>query len=273
MEGSEVFVFLFATVISLICLFGHFITWKPRLFLRDAAGAGLVRLAFLAAIGWIVYVLYHYADPSVVGIYRLFYIVLGFAVLNLFGHGGAGRTGVRYEVDVIERHNAAAGLLIASFILGTGMIFGGSLWGEADPDGEGEGGWWIPMGFFLAGWIGLLIATWLYRKRECRDLPRRMRQIRDPREVLGFALYILSTAWVLTESVAGDFYGWRQGLTALGAIAGMLIAHEIIGLVFGDKEAAKPRAMTFFEVLSYLGMSAAYMLVNRYVLPAWGLYL
>ncbi len=268
---DELFVFIVASIFTLIFFFGHLITSQHPVMVRRSTAEGTIRLAIVFSIGWVVYVLYNHADPSVVGIYRLFYVVLGIAVIQLFGLGGSGFTGMRHGPDVQERDNRAGGLLIAAYVLSTGMIFGGSLWGEADPDGEGEGGWWIPMGFFLAGWISLTIACRLYRIRESGGVIRRIRQVRDPREILGFALYLLSSGWILTDAVAGDFYGWISGLTAVGAIAGMLVIHELAGLVFNRDESAKPRAMTGIEVITYIATSVAFTYINKHLLPSWGL--
>lgn len=270
MDGDEVFILVVAGAVAFFWLLGEVFTPLHRIFFRSAAGAGAVRGAFVVSLVWVAYVLLRHADPSVVGVYRTFYLVLGLAVAAVFGLGGSGRTGVRYRVDVLQRRNLAAGLLIASFVLATGMIFGGSLWGEADPDGEGEGGWWIPLGFFLAGWVSLLMATWLYRIRDTGGVRRRMRQIRNPMEVMGFCLYILSCGWVLTESVAGDFYGWRHGLAAVGAIAAMLITREVLGLVFARRGSPGPGAMRGVEVVFYLLWSVGFSLLSRYALPQWG---
>lgn len=271
MSSDEIVVLVISSLICLFAFFGHLFTSRHKIMVRRSTSEGLVRLSIFLSLGWVVYVLYTYADPSVVGIYRFFYVILGLAVIQMFGLGGAARTGMRHSVDVLERDNRAAGLLIASFVLATGMIFGGSLWGEADPDGEGEGGWWIPMGFFLAGWISLLIATRLYRIRETGGVVRRMRQVRNPQEVLGFSLYILSSGWILMDSVAGDFFGWRSGMITVGAIAGMLIVHELVGLTFNRDESAKPKAMTGIEVILYIGTSVAFTMANKYFLPKWGI--
>ena len=271
MDGDEIFILVMSALVVVAWLFGETFTSMNRLFFRRAAAAGAVRLAYVLSMVWVVYVLLNHADPSVAGVYRTFYFIMGLAVLVVFGLGGASRTGVRYRVDVLQRRNPAAGLLIFSFILATGMIFGGSLWGEADPTGDDEGGWWIPLGFFLAGWVSLLISTWLYRRRDTGGIRRRMRQVRNPWEVVGFSLYMLSCAWILTEAVAGDFYGWWHGLAAVGTIAAMLITRELVGLYFSKGAIPQPQAMRGVEVVFYVLWSAGYSLLSRFVLPEWGL--
>jgi len=273
MSEDEIFILVVAAAVAGVWLCLETFTAKHRLFFRRATGAGLVRLAFLLSMAWTAYVLANHADPSVVGVYRLFYMVLGAAVVAVFGLGASGRTGVRFTVDVLERRNPAAGLLVAAFVLATGLVFGGSVWGEADPDGEGEGGWWIPLGFFLAGWISLVISTALYRRRDTGGQVRRMRQLRNPGEVLAFVLYILSCGWILTEAVSGDFYGWRHGLTAVAAIAAMLMTREIVGLVFARGTPVRPQAMRGVEVGFYIAWSAGFTVLSRYVLPHWGVQL
>ena len=109
-------------------------------------------LGVLLAMVWIAFVIWRHADPSVTGVYVWFYLVMGYAAVKLLGQTTPAAFGARVRVDVGERRNLAAALLVAAFTLATGMIFGGSLWGEADPTGEGEGGWWIPVTFFLLGW-------------------------------------------------------------------------------------------------------------------------
>jgi hypothetical protein len=69
--------------------------------------------------------------------------------------------------------------VIAAFTLATGLIFGGSLWGEADPVGDGEGGWWIPASFFALGWTTLVIAFGLFLRREGGRLAHRLQRERS----------------------------------------------------------------------------------------------
>lgn len=271
MSGDEIMVLVAAGFGAVVLVFRLIFSNKDPLYLRNYAAEGYVRLSILFSICWIIYVLYRHADPSVVGIYRLFYIVLGLGVLQYFGIFGSRVTGMRRNIDVLERNNEAAGMIVGAFTLATGMIVGCSNWGEADPSGDGEGGWWIPMGFFLAAWICLHIAARLYRKRETGGVIRRMRQIRDPQQALGFSLYLLSSGWILAESVAGDFYGWKQGLTAVGAIGGMLIVHEAAALLLNRDAHAKPKSMTAIEVVFYIATSAGYTWANHYFLPKWGI--
>jgi hypothetical protein len=84
----------------------------------------------------------------VTGTYVVFNLVLGYAATKLFGQAGARLFGLRMRVDVLERRNVAAALVIAASTLATGLIFGGNLWGDADPVGDDEGGWWIVGAFF-----------------------------------------------------------------------------------------------------------------------------
>ncbi len=277
-SDGEVFVLLAASVASVIGLIRLNGARMPSMYFRDASGAGLVRLAVLGALGWMVYVLCHHADSSVVGFYRLFYLIQGLAAVLWFGIAGARLAGIRYRVDVMERGNRHAALVVAAMTLATGLIAGGCVWGEADPDGEGEGGWWIPAGFFLAGWCTLAIALRFYAWRDTHGVPRRMRWRHKMGDAQACALYLLSTGWILMRAVSGDFMGWIGGLLDVGAVAGMLAIHEIMGAIAGRGEdphtappAATPRAR-LWEALAYVLWAVGYGLVRRW-LPQWAAFL
>jgi hypothetical protein len=165
-DESEVLVFLLSWVLAAVGAGVNRTGGLHGLYFRDNPGPGVVRLGVLLAMGWIGLVLWLWADPSVTGIYVLFYLVMGYAVVKIFGQTVVGWVGLRTRVDVGERRNLPAALVVAAFILATGLIFGGSLWGEADPVGDDEGGWWIPLTFFLLGWSALLMAFALFLRRE-----------------------------------------------------------------------------------------------------------
>ncbi len=230
MDESEVFILIVAGMITVGAWIGTMQAAMHSLFFRGNPGPGLVRAAVMASLFWIWLVCLIWADDSVRGIYVLFYLALGYAAVKLFGHVGSRLTGIRYRVDVLERRNPTAGLVVAAFVLATGLIFGGSLWGDADPVGDDEGGWWIVWGFFLMGWFALVLAFRIWLRRERSRFPGTagsLRRARDPEEGNAAALFLLAAAIPLTDAVSGDFWGWRHGLLTFGVLAGLLLAHEI----------------------------------------------
>lgn len=226
MDDLEIFAFLVCIVLVLVGLGVNRLNALHGLYFRRNPAPGIVRLSVILAMGWIFWVLLYRADPSVTAIYVLFYMVMGYAVVKLLGQKWASLYGARGRVDVVERRSVPAALLVGSFTLATGLIFGGSLWGEADPVGDDEGGFWIPGAFFLAGWICLLIAFRLFRRREGRNFAQRLHRERSLPDMWAASLFLLAAGVTLADAVAGDFWGWRHGLLTFGVLAGLLLAHE-----------------------------------------------
>ncbi|OGV69876.1 MAG: hypothetical protein A3K19_19210 [Lentisphaerae bacterium RIFOXYB12_FULL_65_16] len=254
MSDDEVFVMFASGAVAITGFVMNFTRLLRPQARRDNPGLGLVRLAVLLGLGWIVFVLATYADPSIKGIYNYFYLLMGLAAILMFGETGARMYGVNVRIDVGERRNWAAAVFLAAFMLGTGLIFGGSLWGEADPTGGGdEGGWWIPLGFFLLGWGVMVIGLALYCWREPGRFRQAIRQDRDVGAVWGAASYTLSTAILMTDAVSGDFFGWGAGLKDVGIAAGMLFAHELLRLPVGVSDANRKRR--WIETVVYFGLA------------------
>ncbi len=204
------------------------------LYLRGNPGPGILRLGVLLAMAWIGLVLWRFADPSVTGIYVVFYLVMGYAVVKLFGQLIPSVLGARIRVDVVERRNVPAAILLGGFTVATGLIFGGSLWGEAVPVGDGEGGWWIPLTFFLLGWSVLLGAFALFLQREPGRLAHRIQRERNLEDARAAAAFLLAAGVALTDAVSGDFWGWEHGLLTFGVLAALVLAHELFsGMVHG----------------------------------------
>jgi hypothetical protein len=224
---DEVLVMLVSSVVAVVAGSATRPDKLHRLYLRGNPGPGIVRLGVLLSVAWIGFVLWRYADPSVTGIYVVFYLVMGYAVVKLFGQVGASMFGARSRVDVIERRNVPAALVVAAFTLATGLIFGGSLWGEADPVGDGEGGWWIPASFFALGWTTLVIAFRLFLRREGGRFGQRLQRERSLADARAVGSYLVGTAVALTEAVSGDFWGWRHALLTFGVLAVLVLAHEV----------------------------------------------
>ena len=244
-----------------------------RLYLRGNPAPGIVRLGVWLSMAWIGFVLWRYADQSVTGIYVVFYLVMGYAVVKVFGQLAASLYGARTRVDAVERRNVSAALVIAAFTLATGLIFGGSLWGEADPVGDGEGGWWIPVSFFLLGWTTLVIAFWLFQRREGGKLAQRLQRDRSLADARAAGSYLLGAAVPLTEAVSGDFWGWWHGLLTFGVLAALVLAHE----VFANIQANAHRRGTAGDVAGGSGPSDARRTIEAIVylligLAAWGMH-
>jgi len=272
-DEGEIFVMLVSGVVAVTTAIATRTETFHRLYLRGNPAPGIVRLGVFASMAWIGFVLWRYADPSVTGIYVVFYLVMGYAVVKLCGQLTAGLFGARTRVDAVERRNVPAALVIASFTLATGLIFGGSLWGEADPVGDGEGGWWIPAAFFALGWGTLLAAFLLYLRREGNRLAQRLQRDRSLADARAVGSYLLGAAVPLTEAVSGDFWGWWHGLLTFGVLAALVLAHE----VFASIQATAHRRGTAGDVAGGSGPSDARRTVEAIVylligLAAWGMH-
>ena len=227
------------------------------LCLERNPGPGLVRLAIIGGLAWIAIVLHWFGDPSIVGIYVWFYMIMGYAVIKVFGQIGGEMFGISMRVDVAERRNWPAAVFLSAYTFGTGLIFGGSLWGEADPNSDYEGGWWIPMGFFLLGWGVMTIGTAIYHLREPGRFRTSVLRERNLHSAAGAASFTLSTAVLMTDAVSGDFFGWGAGLLDVGLAAAMLVGHELLrtpsGIAF-ESQSRRTIEFVLYIVLAFLGV-------------------
>jgi hypothetical protein len=286
MDESEVFILWMGFFVAMAGVGLTFTAPMHRIYFRGNPGPGLVRAALILSVAWVWLVCMVWADESVQGVYIPFYMALGYAATKLFGHAGSRWIGFRYRVEVLERRNVSAALVIAAFTLATGLIFGGSLWGDADPVGDDEGGWWIVGAFFLMGWVFLVAAFRIYLRRErsrFRGRTGSLRRSHDLEDGKAAALFLLAAGVTLTDAVSGDFWGWRHGILTFGVLAGLLLAHEIFAGIArggGGGPAGAPRdasastsggvaperrsdGLRATEGLVYLFLAAAAWGVNR----------
>lgn len=250
MSDDEIFITIVAAITAVGCAGVTSVGGLHPLCLVRNPGPGLVRLAVIGSLVWLGIVLGFFGDPSIVGVYVWFYFLLGYAVTKLFGQVLLMASGISLRVDVAERRNWPAALFMAAFTFGTGLIFGGSLWGEADPNSDYEGGWWIPLGFFIQGWLVLVFMVTVYLVREPGRFRTGILHQRNESEAMGAACFTLSTAVLMTNAVAGDFYGWSEGLKDIGLAAGMLLAHEFLRPPTGVPDIGGGRRA--FECVLYL---------------------
>lgn len=263
MSDGEIFVFIISIVAGIVGAFLTRVSSLPHIYTRGNAGIGLLRLAVAASVLWTAYVIQYHGDPSIKGVYVAFYLVMAYSITKVFGQLGSQLFGFRLRSDIYERKNLAGAQFAAAFTLATGIVFGGSLWGEADPLSDAEGGWWIPMGFFLLGWGTLVLATTLYLWREPGLFRRQICQERDTAMASSAAVYVVSTSTIVFGGVAGDFWGWRHGILGMGTIVLMLVWHEFI--VYGASKMAPRRMMRVLEQSMYIGLAGVVWLLNRMI--------
>ena len=261
MEEDEILIFLGAGGAAVVHHVLNGSMFLHPMYLRHNPYPGLTRFGLIGAMLFTLYVLVTFADASVTGIYILFYLLLGYALTAWAGVFALGQVGVRYQVDVCERRNPAAAITMVGVHLAIGLIYGSCLWGEADPYSEDEGGWWIPLTFFLLGWSALLLAFALFLRREGNHFLRGIRRDRSLVDARTAAVFLLAAAVPLTDAVAGDFWGWRHGLLTFGVLAGLLLIHEVFR---GWAEPGGPQGRDRkVEALAYAGLAALVWVVNR----------
>jgi hypothetical protein len=171
-----------------------------------AAGRRWVLAGVVAGVGACGVVLARWADPvHVVG--HLDYTLL-FAVGAAAWVGGVvglmpwlGGVGVRD--DVLERGNAAAGVVAAAAALGAGLVYALCNVGRGDTIGTTL----VPAAAATAAWLvlWLLLAT-------ATGVADRVAIDRDPAAAGRLAAYLLASAAVLGTAMAGDFDGYGRAL-------------------------------------------------------------
>lgn len=263
MSEDEILVFIVSGVVGLFGMGAVSQVFLPRHFTRGNPGIGLMRLSVLASVLWTAFVIQYYGDPSIQGVYVTFYLVMAYAATKMFGQVAAQIFGIKIQTDAYQRNNSAAAVFFSAFALATGIVFGGSLWGEADPLSDAEGGWWIPLGFFLMGWITLALSTAVYLWREPGRFRAQICQERDTPMAWSAAVYVVSASTLIFRGVAGDFWGWKHGIFGMGTIALMLIGHEAV--LFLGARRPDSTLLRLFERAMYIGLGVAAWYVNRLI--------
>ena len=250
-----------------LCVWGFFQTRVGRLhplFRVNNPGIGLVRLSFWVAVAWCLFVLIFFADPTITGIWFVYYLVMAVTFIYVFGLKASELFGVRLRVDVYERKNMAAAWLIAAFVLATGLIAGGSMWGEATPESyeygaffeilpSYEDGTWISPWFFLMGWAILFATMKLWFLREKAVSGQGLRQDRRLADGKAAALYCIGCAIVIADAVAGTYYGLADSFIGFAVIALPVLAHETLRPA-SHEQPRDPQEPWFYLAFGLVGM-------------------
>ncbi len=240
------------------------------LYLRDNPGPGLVRLAVWVGMAWCFFTIIAFGSERIVHIWYVFYLVIGFGVIQVFGVRAVESFGVRLRVDVYERKNFAAAMFIAAFVFSTALIYGGSMWGESDAESLEYGaffevlpsyddGWWIIMWFFLMGWAILFATMKLWFIREKHITGTGIRSDRSIADGQAAAMYCIGCAIPLTDAVSGDYHGLVDSLIGFAAIALPVLAHEVLR-PSSDQQERDPQEPWLYIAFGFAAMLLAPML-------------
>ncbi len=261
--------------VSLVaCVWGFWRTRKGRLhpmYLRGNAAIGAARLGVIVSLLWCGYVLIRHADPTITGLWTVLYAVMALAAIKVFGQFGAEYFGPRLRIDIYERGNLAAGTFVGAFTLATGLIFGGAMWGEMEPESLAYGwlfrflpgyedGWWITPWFFGMGWLILFFSLRFWFRREQLDPRQRLARERNLDDAWAAGCFAISIAIPITYAVHGDYLGFWESLIGFSVIALPILAHEIL------RPATPGTRRQRGEGLIYIAMSLA----GIAILPALG---
>ncbi len=225
---------------------GAFMGWwgtRPgklhSLYLQDNAGPGLIKAAVWISFFWIAFTLFFFGADRITLLWYWYYLLIGLGCVYVFGIYGTRWLGFEPRRHAYLNNNTGAGLVIAAFMLSTGLIYGGSVWGESEPESfeafagpfeslpsYEEGGWIIAL-FFLLGWIILFLVMKIWFLRN-GDLKRRILRGYSLDSAKAASLYCLGCAIPLTSAVAGDYHGLGDSLIGFSAIALPVLAGEIV---------------------------------------------
>lgn len=276
---EEGFTFGFLCIVALWGLWNSRIGSLHPLYWRGNHGIGLTRVAVWLSMLWCVFVLAFFGDETIRGIWTVFYLLMGYGAVKLFGQMAPARFGLRLRVDVYERRNMAAAWVIAGFTLATGMIAGGAMWGSVDDMAleygwifqflpSYEDGWWITPWFFGMGWVILYITMWVWFRRERGEsgeaFGASVRRVRNEADGRAAAVFCVACALPLTDAVAGDYHGFRDSLLGFAFVALPVLAHEVL----------RPRVASdgrnAVELWIYLALGTAAVILTPFLSAALG---
>jgi len=192
-----------------------------ELYLRDNSAIGLTRLSVVVSLLWGIFVVLFFADPTIEGLWTPMYAINSYAATKFFGQHLGQRFGPRLRRDVYERKNVSAAVLLGSFTLATGLIYGAAMWGAVVPGALDYGGifqrlpgysdaWWITPWFFFMGWVVLVVSLRIWLAQEPYNVFDRIVRDRSIPEAVVSALFILANGLVIAHATHGDYLGLAE---------------------------------------------------------------
>ncbi len=234
------------------------------LYLKNNPAPGLVRAAVLIGTAWIAFTLFFFGSDRITFIWYFYYLIIGVGCIYLFGMMAMRSLGFDLRTLAYLRRNRGAALIISAFMLSTGLIYGGSVWGESEPESfeafagpfevlpsYEEGGWIIAL-FFVLGWVILYAVMAIFFARH-KDLKQRIIRGHDEKVAEAVAFYCLGCAIPITSAVAGDYHGLADSLTGFSALALPVLAGEIVRPITSTSADESPQSWLYLAT----GLAAA----------------
>lgn len=242
-----------------------------ELYLRRNAAIGVTRLSVVVSLVWGIFVVLFFADPTIEGLWAPMYVINSYAATKFFGQHVGQRFGPRLRRDVYERKNLAAAVVLGSFTLATGLIYGGAMWGEVVPGALVYGAvfellpgytdaWWITPWFFFMGWVVMVVSLRRWLAQEPYNFADRIVRDHSFPEAKVAALFILANGIIIAHAVHGDYLGFEQSHRGFFVFLIPLVALHLYAKVRAKNPKNRDREGMTYVVLAVIGIIAVRVL-------------
>ncbi len=131
--------------------------------------------------------------------------------------------------DMLKNRNHAAGIVEFGIYISEGLILNGSFSGVG-------GGIAASLLFFMLGQISLIVLVKIYQKSQPVKLFDEIKEGNDA-AAIAVAGIMIALSIILRASIAGNFHGWVEDLTAFGisafsGIAALIVMKKIVDFLF-----------------------------------------
>lgn len=167
---------------------------------------------------------------------------------------------VHVPTDILEKKNLGSGLVFASLLAATGLIYRGAVSGQGDHAGT-------VAAFFAVGEGALLLSLMLYEWVTPYDVYAEIAEKSNLAAAISFSGACLAAGLILGNAVEGEFKGWKESileallymvpLLALPFVRWVLVNGLLLGFGSVNKEVAEERSIPagLVEGSAYLGLA------------------
>lgn len=167
---------------------------------------------------------------------------------------------VRVHDDILEKKNLGSGLVFASLLAATGLIYRGAVSGQGEHAGT-------VAAFFAVGEGALLLSLILYEWVTPYDVYAEIAEKSNLAAAISFSGACLAAGLILGNAVEGEFKGWRESilesllymapLLALPFVRWVIVNGLLLGFGSVNREVSEDRSTPagLVEGSAYLGLA------------------